>query len=148
MLITDPFKKLEQVDKLMNKRGFQLLIPDNCCDLKDVAEAFQGADWAKLDWTDLTYVKRYGKYGQHVLFATLSTTEKLYKIGTFDGVPFMCSHLDICRANFKVEANYYLIGKSYKDEEYLNNYEKYVMHAKKDALAIQKQLNKISSYME
>lgn len=148
MIITDALKKLEQVDKLMNSKGFYLLCPNGCNSLEDVAERFIGAEWNKLTWNDLTYTKHYGKQSQHCCFITLGTTEKLYRIGYIDKVPFMSSHLDITRARLVLSNTVVLIGTDNIEKEHPSHNWQYEFEAERNCLAIKKLLNKISSHID
>jgi len=147
MIITDALKKLEQVDKMMNSKGFFLLYPTDCNSLKDVAERFTGAEWNKLSWNDLTYTKHYGKQSQHCWFITLGTTKELYRIGYIDKFPFMSSHLDISRARLVLTDTILFIGTDYTEKENQPNWH-YQFEAEGNCLAIKKLLNKISSHID
>lgn len=148
MIITEPIKKIEQIDNLLDKYGFHLLMPDDCDTLEDIAERLIGAEWCRLYFSDLTYVKHFGSNAQHTLFITLGTTEKLFRLYGNQKIPFMVSHLDIWRARFQVNADYHIIGNPWRKDEGVNNLDRYLKEAERLVKTLVKKLNKISSYLE
>lgn len=142
MVITDKLKKLEQVNKLMEKRGFFLLGDTT---LEEYASDWGNSEYDKYYWDDLHYVKHYGKQAQHSLHIAIGTTKKLFRLyGNL-----YVSHLDITRAFINLTDIWYLEGNDYQRErEHFDRHGLYVVDAKSDIVHLKKALNKVSSYTE
>ena len=142
MIITDTLKKLEQVNALMEKKGF-ILIGDET--LEEYASGWGTSEYNKYYWGDLLYVKHYGKDAQHTLFITIGTTSKLSRLRG----KFYISHLDVVEAQLKLEDFIYLEGKDYKeDREHIGSAWRYRLEAESNVKSLKKALNRISSYTE
>lgn len=151
MVITDKLKKLEQVNKLMEKRGYFLLMPEGCNTLEDIAHSFGCSEYDNYYWSDLVYTKHYGKQLQHTLFVTLGTRTKL-KVGkpSLNDIGFYSkSHVCISKARFHITSDEYLVGHDFlNDRENLNSVWKYRFDVKRETENCDKALNKISALME
>ena len=143
MIITNILEKLEQVDKLLTKKGF--VLSKNVL-LSKIAKSWGNSEYDKYFWHDLTYVKYYGKDNQHTLFITLGTTEKLYHLRG----KFYTSHLDIAKAWFSANNTLNLLGEStfQKDLQETDKLKIYLISAIADLESLRKALNKISSWTE
>ena len=145
MIITDALKKLEQVNRIMESKGFHILYPNDCETLQDVADRFTGAEWCKLTWGELIYTKHYGKNLQHCCIVTLGTTEKYYH-QTYN---FYVSHLDISKARISFNYTKFIIGNDYlENREDLSHSWKYQFEIEKNVDALRKLLNKVSSHID
>lgn len=143
MIITGVLEKLEQVDKLLTKKGFVL---SKCEPLSKIAKSWGSSEYDKYFWHDLTYVKHYGKDNQHILYITLGTTEKLYHLRG----KFYTSHLDIAKAWFSANDRLNLLDISIfqKDLQETDKLIIYLVSAIADLNSLRKALNKISSWTE
>ena len=146
MIITNVKEKLEQVDRLMDKKGFYLLLPSECGSLREMSQSWGNSEYDNYYWHDLTYVKSYGKDNKHKLFITLGTTKKLFHLKG----KFYISHLDISNAYLRIENVIHLNNVEIAKNEIkeLNKAPIYLVEAISDLSSIRKALNKISSYTE
>ena len=145
MIITDVKKKLEQVDSIMNKKGFHLLPIDNVDNLDEIAERFVAADWYKLDWNDLTYVKHYES---HACFVSLDRTKELHPLNARAKIPFMVSHITIRKAYLKCEYRFELIGNAPVKNDDISKVGLRILDAKEDVDILKKQLERVCSHYD
>lgn len=146
MIITNVKEKLEQVDRLMDKKGFYLLLPSECESLNEMSQSWGSSEYDNYYWHDLTYVKSYGKDNQHKVFVKLGTTEKLFHLKG----NFYISHLDISNAYLRTGDIIHLNNVELANNEIKELYKSpiYLIEAIGDLASIRKALNKISSYTE
>lgn len=146
MIITDVKKKLEQVDNIMNKKGFHLLPIDNADNLDKIAERFVAADWYQLDWCNLTYVK---EYETHTCFVSLGRTDELHPLNARAKIPFMVSHITIKSAYLLCQYRFELISKlptNMKDD--ISKVGLRILDAKEDVDILKKQLERVCSHYD
>lgn len=156
MVITDKLKKLEQVNKLMEKRGYFLLMPEGCNTLEDIAHSFGCSEYDSYYWSDLVYIKHYGKQMQHTLFVTLDTRiktrAKLKKEKpSVNNFAFFHTRACVCigKARFHITSDEYLIGNDFlNDRENLDSVWRYRFAVEREVENCNKALNKISALME
>lgn len=145
MIITDIKKKLEQVDNIMNKKGFHLLPIDDVDNLDCIAERFTAADWYKLDWNDLCYVKHYEN---HACFVHLDRTKELHPLNARAKIPFMVSHVTIRKAYLKCEYRFELIGKETVKSDDISKVGLRIVDAMEDVDILKKQLERVCSHYD
>lgn len=145
MIITDIKKKLEQVDNIMNKKGFHLLPIDDEDNLEKIAERFTAADWYKLDWWDLTYVKYYE---DHTCFVSLGRTDELHPLNARAKIPFMVSHITIRKAYLSCQYRFELIGKETIKTDDISKVGLRILDAMEDVESLKKQLERVCSHYD
>ena len=138
-------EKLTQINNYMEKRGFHLLNPDGYETLEDISHGFEAGF---LDYGDLCYAKSFGPVKLCTLFIHIGRTEKRYRYGWLDGVPFMASHLKVARAWFSLGGHINIKNCDYMKPVSYNALNNSIKLAKRCCESVDKALNRISSHYD